>query len=155
MTNNFINLLIKLIINFIFIFIDIYISTLIFFREKLFYTPNIKKSKYEKKTLFINNQSHFYFEFGDAKATEENTILMIGGIPTNPMESMSWLAAELINLNPNFKVLIFNIPYYEKHFDIELSDTFASTNGKNLFTNKIIDNKKINVDHKYSHKIKE
>ena len=152
MTNNFLNLLIKLIINFIFIFIDIYISTLIFFREKLFYTPNIKKSKYEKKTLFINNESHFYFEFGDVKATEENTILMIGGIPTNPMESMSWLAAELINLNPNFKVLIFNIPYYEKHFDIELSDTFASTNGKNLFTNKTIDNKKINVDYKFSHK---
>ena len=85
MTNNFLNLLIKLIINFIFIFIDIYISTLIFFREKLFYTPNIKKLKYAKKTLIIDNQSHFYFEFGDAKASEENTILMIGGIPTNPM----------------------------------------------------------------------
>ena len=57
MINNFLNSLVKSIINFIFIFIDIYISTVIFLREKLFYTPNIKKSKYVKKTLVINNQN--------------------------------------------------------------------------------------------------
>ena len=50
---------------------------------------------------------------------------MIGGIPTNPMESMSWLAAELINLNTNFKVLIFNITncpnIFESHDGIDES----------------------------------
>ena len=111
MINNFLNILIKSIINFIFIFIDIYISTVIFFREKLFYTPNIKKSKYVKKTLVVNNQNHYYFEFGDSNATDDNTIVMIGGIPTNPMESMSWLADELIKLNSKYRILIFNIPF--------------------------------------------
>ena len=76
MITNFLNSFIKLTINFIFIFIDIYISTLIFFREKLFYTPNIKKSKYDKKTLTINNQNHYYFEFGDSNATNENTLII-------------------------------------------------------------------------------
>ena len=151
MINNFLNSLIKSIINFIFIFIDIYISTVIFLREKLFYTPNIKKSKYVKKTLVINNQNHYYFEFGDSNAIDDNTIVMIGGIPTNPMESMSWLAGELIKLNSKYRILIFNIPFYENHFDIELSNTFATTNTINLIIKKSIDNKKLRVDPKYSH----
>ena len=151
MINNFLNSLIKSIINFIFIFIDIYISTVIFLREKLFYTPNIKKSKYVKKTLVINNQNHYYFEFGDSNAIDDNTIVMIGGIPTNPMESMSWLADELIKLNSKYRILIFNIPFYENHFGIELSDTFATTNTINLIIKKSIDNKKLRVDPKYSH----
>ena len=99
----------------------------------------------------VNNQNHYYFEFGDSNATDDNTIVMIGGIPTNPMESMSWLAGELIKLNSKYRILIFNIPFYENHFDIELSNTFATTNTINLIIKKSIDNKKLRVDPKYSH----
>jgi hypothetical protein len=64
---------------------------------------------------------------------------------------MTWLADELNKINPSLRIIIFNIPFYENHFDIETTEYTAKTNGKNFITKKSIDFSKLNIDPKFSH----
>ncbi len=141
----------KLFSRFLFVFIDIYIHVKIFFRERFFYTPYIDNINFKKSSLNIEGHAHDMYQIGDLSATDENTIIMIGGIPTDPLESMTWLADELNKINPLLRIIIFNMPYYEHHFDIETTEKTAESHGKNLITNKPIDFSKLNVDPKFSH----
>ncbi len=46
------------------------------------------------------------------------TLVMIGGIPTHPMESMTWFADCLNQIDASLRIIIFNMPYYEHHFHV-------------------------------------
>ena len=148
---NFKYLIFKLSTRFIFLFIDIYINLIIFFREHFFYTPYINNTNLIKSSLNIEGKTHEMYQIGDLSASDENTIIMIGGIPTDPLESMTWLADELNKINPLLRIIIFNMPYYENHFNIETTHETAKSQGRNLITNKPIDFSKLNVDPRYSH----
>ena len=43
------------------------------------------------------------------------------------------------------------MPYYEDHFNIDVSNSLAISNGESLTSKKIIDFSKLKVDPKYSH----
>ena len=124
---------------FIFIFIDLYIYIKIFFREYFFYSPKINKINFIKSVLTVDGLDHKIYEFGDINASNQNTLLLIGGIPTDPMDSMTWLANEINQINDNLRVIILNMPYYEDDFDIDVNNKYAISNGRDLVTDKIID----------------
>ena len=136
---------------FIFIFIDLFIYTKIFFREYFFYSPKINKINFIKSVLTVDGLDHKIYEFGDINASNQNTLLLIGGIPTDPMDSMTWLANEINQINDNLRVIILNMPYYEDDFDIDVNNKYAISNGRDLVTDKIIDFSNTRVDCKFSH----
>ena len=136
---------------FIFIFIDLYIYIKIFFREYFFYSPKINKINFIKSVLTVDGLDHKIYEFGDINASNQNTLLLIGGIPTDPMDSMTWLANEINQINDNLRVIILNMPYYEDDFDIDVNNKYAISNGRDLVTDKIIDFSNTRVDCKFSH----
>jgi len=136
---------------FIFIFIDSYIYLRIFFREKILNKPLIDYSNFKKYFIAINNENHSVWEIGNKDAVKEKTLILIGGIPTDPLKSMSWLADCLNRIDNSLRIIIFNMPYYEDHFMINLADSLAISNGESLTTKKTIDFSKLKVDPKYSH----
>ena len=136
---------------FIFIFIDSYVYLRIFLREKLFYKPLIELSNFRKYFVTINNEDHSVWEIGNKDAVKEKTLILIGGIPTDPLKSMSWLADCLNRIDNSLRIIIFNMPYYEDHFMINLADSLAISNGESLTTKKTIDFSKLKVDPKFSH----
>ena len=89
MTISFRYSIFKLICRFLFVFIDVYINLKIFFREYFFYTPYIDNIDFKKSSLNIEGQNHHVYQIGDLSASDENTIIMMGGIPTDPLESMT------------------------------------------------------------------
>ncbi|MDA8890513.1 hypothetical protein N9I34_02515, partial [Gammaproteobacteria bacterium] len=124
---------------FIFIFIDSYIYLRIFFREKILNKPLIDYSNFKKYFIAINNENHSVWEIGNKDAVKEKTLILIGGIPTDPLKSMSWLADCLNRIDNSLRIIIFNMPYYEDHFMINLADSLAISNGESLTTKKTID----------------
>ena len=130
-----------------FVFIDIYVHLRIFFRE----TSLNKKLNFREYFVSIDNESHAVCEIGDQDATSDKTLLLIGGIPTNPIESMSWLAEQLHKIDSTLRIIIFNMPYYDEHFSIEYSQEFAISNGESLLTQKEIDFSNHKIDPKFSH----
>ncbi len=135
----------------IFIIIDSYIYLRIIFREKFRNKILIELSNFRKYYITINNEKHSVWEIGSTDAVPEKTLILIGGIPTNPLKSMSWMADCLNKIDNSLRIIIFNMPYYEDHFNIELSDTFAISNGESIASKKIIDFSSMKVDPKYSH----
>ena len=124
---------------FIFIFIDSYVYLRIFLREKLFYKPLIELSNFRKYFVTINNEDHSVWEIGNKDAVKEKTLILIGGIPTDPLKSMSWMADCLNTIDNSLRIIIFNMPYYEDHFNIDVSNSLAISNGESLTSKKIID----------------
>ena len=76
---------------------------------------------------------------------------MMGGIPSDPSESMFWMAAEIIKMNSSFKILILHLPFYENYSKIELKDDTAKFNTLNLPFNRESSNENVKVDPKFSH----
>lgn len=130
-----------------FVFIDIYVHLCIFFRK----TSLNKKLNFREYFVSIDNENHAVCEIGDQDATSDKTLLLIGGIPTNPIESMSWLAEQLHKIDSALRIIIFNMPYYDEHFSIEYSQEFAISNGESLLTQKEIDFSNHKIDPKFSH----
>ena len=141
----------KIFTYFIFIFIDSYIYLRIVFREKFRNKISIELSNFRKYYITINNEKHSVWEIGSNDAVPEKTLVLIGGIPTDPLKSMSWMADCLNKIDNSLRIIIFNMPYYEDHFNIELSDTFAISNGESIASKKIKDFSSMKVDPKFSH----
>ena len=76
---------------------------------------------------------------------------MMGGIPSDPSESLYWMASELIKKNPSLKILIIHLPFYENYSKIELTDDTAKFNTLNLPFNRESSNANVKVDPKFSH----
>ena len=138
--------------HFVFIFIDIYIHLRITVRESIVSKPLINTIKFKKYFVLLDDAKHFVFELGDEKAAPNKTLVMIGGIPTHPMESMTWFADCLNQIDPSLRIIIFNMPYYEHHNSVEHSNYFAQFNGESLRTHKEINYSNRKIDPKFSHK---
>ena len=138
--------------HFVFIFIDIYIHLRITVRESIVSKPLINTIKFKKYFVLLDEAKHFVFELGDEKAAPNKTLVMIGGIPTHPMESMTWFADCLNQIDPSLRIIIFNMPYYEHHHSVEHSNYFAQFNGESLRTHKEINYSNRKIDPKFSHK---
>ena len=96
----------------------------IFYREKLFNKSLINNISFNKYYVLLNDEKHSVTELGDKNADSNNTLILIGGIPSDPTESMMWLAKELYYLNPSLRIIILHMPYYENHFKITLTSIF-------------------------------
>ena len=81
---------------------------------------NIKGIRLKKRFIHIDGYQHLITECGDSEASQENTIVMMGGIPCDPSESLYWMTAELCRLDKDLHVLILHLPYYEEHSKIDL-----------------------------------
>jgi pimeloyl-ACP methyl ester carboxylesterase len=152
MINGALDRLLSLFTHFVFIFIDIYFHLRITIRESIVSKPLINKTKFKKYFVILDEAKHFVFELGDEKAVPNKTLVMIGGIPTHPMESMTWFADCLNQIDPSLRIIIFNMPYYDQHHSIECSNYFAQSNGESLRTHKEINYSNRKIDPKFSHK---
>ena len=90
----------------------------IFYRENFFNKSLINNISFKKYYVLLNDDKHSVTELGDENADSNNTLILIGGIPSDPTESMMWLAKELYYINPSFRIIILHMPYYENHFKI-------------------------------------
>ena len=141
-------------------FLYSFIASLIIFltvysREKNF-TKDLKSIdidgiKFKKKTVLIEDYEHQYTLCGKLSAKSNETLIMMGGIPSDPTESMLWMASEIIKMNPSFRILIIHLPYYENYSKIELSDETAKFNTLNLPFNRESSNVNVKVDPKFNH----
>lgn len=144
--------LLQIITYIVFIFIDLYIYLTIFYREILFNKPLIGKTPFKKSSINLSNSIHSIYELGDLNAPSNKTIVMVGGIPTNPIESMTWLAKCLNDIDASLRIIIFNMPFYESHNPIIRENTYAETNGTSILTGKDIDYSEFKIDSRLSHK---
>ena len=124
--------------------------------EKLFKKQsndlNIKGIHLKKRFIHIDGYQHLITECGNTEASEENTILMMGGIPSDPSESLYWMAAELCRKDKDLHVLILHLPYYEEYSKINLNkNLYAKFNALKLPFDREINLKEINIDPKFSH----
>ena len=138
--------------HFAFFFIDIYMHIRISIRESIVSKPLINKTKFKEDFIMLDEAKHPFLELGDVDAPPNKTLIMIGGIPTNPMESMTWLADCLNQIDSSLRIIIFNMPFYNQYFSIEYSDQFAKSNGESLRTHRPINHSKRKIDPKFSHK---
>ena len=139
-------------------FLRIIFTVICFIRkeEKLFKKQsndlNIKGIHLKKRFIHIDGYQHLITECGNTEALEENTIVMMGGIPTDPSESLYWMAAELCRKDKDLHVLILHLPYYEEYSKINLDKNFyAKFNALKLPFDREINLKEINIDPKFSH----
>jgi len=152
MINSILDRLLSVFTHFVFIFIDTYIHLRITVRESIVSKPLINTIKFKKYFVLLDEAKHFVFELGDEKVAPNKTLVMIGGIPTHPMESMTWFADCLNQIDPSLRIIIFNMPYYEHHHSVEHSNYFAQFNGESLRTHKEINYSNRKIDPKFSHK---
>ena len=139
-------------------FLRIIFTVICFIRkeEKLFKKQsndlNIKGIHLKKRFIHIDGYQHLITECGNTEALEENTIVMMGGIPTDPSESLYWMAAELCRKDKDLHVLILHLPYYEEYSKINLDkNLYAKFNALKLPFDREINLKEINIDPKFSH----
>ena len=124
--------------------------------EKLFKKQsndlNIKGIYLKKRFIHIDGYQHLITECGNTEASEENTIVMMGGIPTDPSESLYWMASELCRKDKDLHVLILHLPYYEEYSKINLDkNLYAKFNALKFPFDREINFKEINIDPKFSH----
>ncbi len=113
---------------------------------------NIKGIRLKKRFIHIDGYQHLITECGDSEASEENTIVMMGGIPCDPSESLYWMTAELCRLDKDLHILILHLPYYEDHSKIDLDkNLYAKFNALKLPFDREINLKEINIDPKFNH----
>ena len=139
-------------------FLRIIFTVICFIREeeKLFKKQsndlNIKGIHLKKRFIHIDGYQHLITECGNTEASEENTIVMMGGIPSDPSESLYWMAAELCRKDKDLHVLILHLPYYEEYSKINLDkNLYAKFNALKLPFDREINLKEINIDPKFSH----
>ena len=139
-------------------FLRIIFTVICFIRkeEKLFKRQsndlNIKGIHLKKRFIHIDGYQHLITECGNNEASEENTIVMMGGIPTDPSESLYWMASELCRKDKDLHVLILHLPYYEEYSKINLDkNLYAKFNALKLPFDREINLKEINIDPKFSH----
>ena len=126
---------------FLYLFIaGLIISLTVYLREKHIIKDlksiDIDGIKFKKKTVLIEGYEHQYTLCGSLSAKSNETLIMMGGIPSDPSESMFWMAAEIIKMNSSFKILILHLPFYENYSKIELKDDSAKFNTLNLPFNR-------------------
>ena len=139
-------------------FLRIIFTVICFIRkeEKLFKKQsndlNIKGIHLKKRFIHIDGYQHLITECGNTEASEENTIVMMGGIPTDPSESLYWMASELCRKDKDLHVLILHLPYYEEYSKINLDkNLYAKFNALKFPFDREINFKEINIDPKFSH----
>ena len=152
MINSLLDRILSVLTHFVFIFVDIYMHLRILARESIVSNPLINKIKFKEHFVIIDEMKHPVLELGDANAPSNKTLVMIGGIPTHPMESMTWFADCLNQIDASLRIIIFNMPYYDQHFSIEHSNQFAQSSGESLRTHKAINYSNRKIDPKFSHK---
>ena len=111
---------------------DLIIASIVFIREKEQFLKNLKLTNiegisFDKKTILIDGYKHLYTICGNVNAESNQTLIMMGGIPSDPSESLYWMASELIKKNPSLKILIIHLPFYENYSKIELTDCLLYT----------------------------
>ena len=100
----------------------------------------------------LDGYSHRITEAGDADADAGNTVVLMGGIPTDSSETFHWLVAELCRLNTELRCLIVQLPFVENNTNLTYSNTIkARYSGRALPFNQDIDLSSQPVDPRFDH----
>ena len=131
-----------------------FIRILISFRENKKYLDSlvIDDVIFRKERINLNNYDHEYSYCGNSDAGENETLIMMGGIPTDSSESMMWMAAEIYKKNPSFKIFILHLPFYENYSEITMNHKGAMFDSLTIPFNREISNKNVRIDPKFNHK---
>jgi hypothetical protein len=98
----------------------------------------------------LDGYSHRITEAGDADAG--NTVVLMGGIPTDSSETFYWLVAELCRLNTELRCLIVQLLFVENNTNLAYSNTIkARYSGRTLPFNQDIDLSSEPVDPRFDH----
>ena len=136
----------------ILLFFEKVLITLICFYRESGQTSDPQGIKISHMYVSIEGYEHLVSKCGNPHASEENTIVMMGGFPTNPSESMYWMAAELCKKDKELLIYIFQLPFYEEYSKINPAENiFAEFNGQLFPFDREVNLKKIKVDPKFSH----
>ena len=131
-----------------------FIKIVIFFRGNSKNLDNliIDDVIFKKKSVNLNDYKHEYSYCGNSDAGENETLIMMGGIPTDSSESMMWMAAEIYKKNPLFRIFILHLPFYESYSEITTSHKVAMFDSLTIPFNREISNRSVRIDPKFSHK---
>lgn len=100
----------------------------------------------------VEGYNHRITEAGDADACGDNTVVFMGGIPTDASETLYWLVAELCCLNSNLRCLIIQLPFVENNTKLDFSNnTKARHSARALPFNQHIDLSNDPVDPRFDH----
>lgn len=151
--------IIKLVIEFIFksiVYIYLFLSFLVISTLKKIRNSKsgikvFNNANFKKFSIKINNYHHQCMSCGNPNANQRQTLIMMGGIPTDSSESMMWMAEEMVKKNSSLKIFIFHLPFYESYSEIITENKEAIFNSLSLPFNREISNKEIKLDSKFSH----
>ncbi len=131
-----------------------FIKIVIFFRGNSKNLDNliIDDVIFKKKSVNLNDYKHEYSYCGNSNAGENETLIMMGGIPTDSSESMMWMAAEIYKKNPLFRIFILHLPFYESYSEITTNHKVAMFDSLTIPFNREISNRSVRIDPKFSHK---
>lgn len=100
----------------------------------------------------LDGYSHRITEAGDADADAGNTVVLMGGIPTDTSETFYWLVAELCRLNPELRCIIIQLPFVENNTSLIYSTSIkARYSGRTLPFNQDMDLSSVPVDPRFDH----
>ncbi|MDE0782177.1 MAG: hypothetical protein RMX60_10045 [Planktomarina sp.] len=100
----------------------------------------------------VDDFGHRVTEGGNATATKDNTMVLMGGIPTDAGETLYWLVANLCRLNPYLRCLIIQLPFVESDTRLALSETLKARYSGRLFPfNGELDRSEESVDPRFDH----
>ena len=100
----------------------------------------------------VDNFAHRVTEAGNATAAKNNTVVLMGGIPTDASETFYWLVSKLCRLNPDLRCIIVQIPFVESDTRLVLSETLKARYSGRLFPfNGEVDLSEESVDPRFDH----
>ena len=108
---------------------------------------------FKEESVDLAGFSHRITIAGDASSKEEDTIVLMGGIPTDSSETFYWLVARLCNLNVKLRCVIVHLPFMEMEAQLNYSETIRSSYvGRALPFNQEVSLSKMSIDPRYDHR---
>ena len=109
-----------------------YIKIRCYYRLSYFANETVKEQFWIDGVLFrlrhlaIEGFQHRVTETGDLSASNENTIIFMGGIPTDSSETFYWLVAQIYKKNNKLRCIIIHLPFMEEHCQLEYDEFLTS-----------------------------
>lgn len=87
---------------------------------------SIEGVHFREYPVHADDFGHRVTEAGNATATKDNTVVLMGGIPTDANETFYWLVSNLCRLNPYLRCIILQVPFVGSDTRLLLSETLKA-----------------------------
>lgn len=121
-------------------------------RSNVYQDFSIEGLYFREYPVDVDDFGHRVTEAGNATATQDNTMVLMGRIPTDAGQTLYWLVANLCRLNAYLRCLIIQLPFVESDARLALSETLkARFSGRLLPFNGELDRSEKSVDPRFDH----